>query len=234
MYKIGDFSTCVDVPVKTLRYYDEIDLFKPSYIDNWTGYRYYQDDQIEEIKKIVMLKELNLSLKEIREYLDTGNVHILEEKSKEFRLKMEAIKNYVNDVSYEIIKGDYDEYLKWNGYRCAETPAALEIKDNVAIYYILLKNGKFKSDFLIFPNEDNSTNLNKSVVDEEEFVFCINYLSSEYNYLTMISCDVIDNSANRIRKLCDVVDEIPKQQKGYDGRIWKYIEHHILLESEKK
>ena len=70
MYKIGDFSKRVNVPIKTLRYYDEIDLFKPSYIDDFTGYRYYVDDQIEEIKKIIMLKELNLSLKDVVKSLD--------------------------------------------------------------------------------------------------------------------------------------------------------------------
>ena len=51
MYKIGDFSKKVSIPVKTLRYYDEINLFKPSYIDDFTGYRYYTDEQIEQIKK---------------------------------------------------------------------------------------------------------------------------------------------------------------------------------------
>lgn len=71
MYKIGDFSKKVSIPVKTLRYYDEINLFKPSYIDDFTGYRYYTDEQIEQIKKIIMLKELNLSLKNIEDYLKT-------------------------------------------------------------------------------------------------------------------------------------------------------------------
>ena len=71
MYKIVDFSKKVSIPVKTLRYYDEINLFKPSYIDDFTGYRYYTDEQIEQIKKIIMLKELNLSLKNIEDYLKT-------------------------------------------------------------------------------------------------------------------------------------------------------------------
>lgn len=233
MYKIGDFSKRVNVPIKTLRYYDEIDLFKPSYIDDFTGYRYYVDDQIEEIKKIIMLKELNLSLKEIDDYLKTGDVNIIENKGKEFKLKMEAIRNYVEKVSYEIIKGDYDEFIKWNGYRCADTPAALEIRDNVVVYYILLKNGKFENDFLVFPNEQNSTNLNKMVTDDDEFVFCINYLKSQYKYLIMTSCEQTDNSANRVRKHCKVIDEVYKQENGYDGRLWKYIDHKVSLEDNK-
>lgn len=233
MYKIGDFSKKVGVPIKTLRYYDEINLFKPLYIDDFTGYRYYVDDQIEMIDKIVMLKELGLSLKEIDEYLKTDNVYIIENKGKEFGIKMEAIKNYVREVSYEIIQGGYDEFIKWNGYRCADSPAALELRDGEAVYYILLKNGKFRSDFLVFPNEDNNTSLNKWVLDDEEFVFCLNYLKDKYDYLTMTSCEQSDNSANRIRKYCKVVDEVSHQSNGYDGRLWKYITHKVSLEDYK-
>lgn len=41
MFKIGDFSMLSKVPVKTLRYYDQIDLLKPKQIDQDSGYRYY-------------------------------------------------------------------------------------------------------------------------------------------------------------------------------------------------
>lgn len=143
---------------------------------------------------------------------------------------MEKIKNYVENVSYKIIKGDYNEFLKWNGYRCEDTPAALEIRDNIAIYYILLKNDKFKGDFLVFPNEENATNLNKMIIDDDEFNFCLKYLKSQYKYLTMTSCEQIDNSANKIRKYCKVINEVNKQKNGYDGRIWNYIIHKVSLE----
>lgn len=56
MYKIGDFSKKTNVPIKTLRYYDEINLFKPSYQDYFTGYRYYENNQIDEIKKYCKIK----------------------------------------------------------------------------------------------------------------------------------------------------------------------------------
>ena len=41
MYKIGDFSKLTGASVKTLRFYDSIDLLKPTTIDNYTNYRYY-------------------------------------------------------------------------------------------------------------------------------------------------------------------------------------------------
>lgn len=65
MLKIGEFSRLSQVPVKTLRYYDEIGLFKPSQIDRFTDYRYYTLDQLPRIHSIMALKELGLSLEEI-------------------------------------------------------------------------------------------------------------------------------------------------------------------------
>ena len=96
MYKIGDFSCKVDIPIKTLRYYDEIDLFKQSYQDYFTGYRYYESTQISKIEEIKRLKDLDLSLKEIKEYLETNDINILLKKEKEFVMKIESIKDYIN------------------------------------------------------------------------------------------------------------------------------------------
>ena len=69
MLKIGEFSRLSQVPVKTLRYYDEIDLFKPSGIDRFTDYRYYTLDQLSRIHSIMALKELGLSLEEVAQML---------------------------------------------------------------------------------------------------------------------------------------------------------------------
>lgn len=57
MYPIGTFSKLVDVSVKTLRYYHEIDLFSPSYIEPKTNYRYYSFNKFSEIEKIMMKNE---------------------------------------------------------------------------------------------------------------------------------------------------------------------------------
>ena len=46
MIRIGDFSKLSRVSVKTLRFYDEMDLLKPVEVDRFTGYRYYEFDQL--------------------------------------------------------------------------------------------------------------------------------------------------------------------------------------------
>ncbi|MCR8643239.1 MerR family transcriptional regulator [Paenibacillus sp. N1-5-1-14] len=69
-FLIGEMSKLHNTPVKTLRYYDEIGLFKPIEIDESNGYRYYSTDQFEQLNTINYLKALGVSLKEIKEQLE--------------------------------------------------------------------------------------------------------------------------------------------------------------------
>ena len=84
LYRIGDFSQKTGIPVKTLRYYDEINLFKPSYTERFSGYRYYEINQIKDIKLISKLKGLDLSLEEIKQFLETKDIKIILNKRKTF------------------------------------------------------------------------------------------------------------------------------------------------------
>src|SRR5512141_2038548 len=65
MLKIGDLSRLTRISVKTLRYYEEMELLKPAHIDPFTGYRYYSLDQLPRLNRILALKDLGLSLQEI-------------------------------------------------------------------------------------------------------------------------------------------------------------------------
>jgi DNA-binding transcriptional MerR regulator len=69
MFRIGDFSKLSRVSIKTLRYYDEIGLLKSNDIDRYTRYRYYAMDQLNELKQILVLKELGFSLEQIASLL---------------------------------------------------------------------------------------------------------------------------------------------------------------------
>lgn len=70
MFKIGDFSRLSQVPIKTLRYYDEIGLLHPEQVDRFSGYRYYSAHQLERLNRILALKDLGLSLEQIRLMLE--------------------------------------------------------------------------------------------------------------------------------------------------------------------
>lgn len=72
MIKIGEFSKLVQVPVATLRYYDQQGLLKPVEVDRFTGYRYYSADQLPRLHRILALKGLGFSLEQIGQVLAEG------------------------------------------------------------------------------------------------------------------------------------------------------------------
>jgi DNA-binding transcriptional MerR regulator len=67
--RIGEFARFGQVSVSALRYYDEVGLLRPSEVDRWTGYRYYSLDQLAMLNRLLALKELGLSLDQIKQLL---------------------------------------------------------------------------------------------------------------------------------------------------------------------
>ena len=96
LYRIGEFSKLTGIPIRTLRYYDSIDLFKPSEVDLFTSYRYYKEEQVKDLEFINELKEVGFTLEEIRDNWNNFSEELfLKRKEKlleEIKLKNEAIK----------------------------------------------------------------------------------------------------------------------------------------------
>jgi DNA-binding transcriptional MerR regulator len=70
MFSIGEFARFAGVSVRTVRYYDEVGLLPPVAVDPATGYRSYGADQLARLHRIVALKELGLSLRQLQPLLD--------------------------------------------------------------------------------------------------------------------------------------------------------------------
>lgn len=69
MFDTGKFSRMARVSKRTLRYYDSINLFKPVKVDPETGIRYYSAEQFADLNRIISLKELGMTLDQIRRML---------------------------------------------------------------------------------------------------------------------------------------------------------------------
>ena len=69
MFRIGDFSNLSQVSIKALRFYDEVGLLKPTFVDGATGYRYYSANLLPRLNRILVFKELGFSLDEIASLL---------------------------------------------------------------------------------------------------------------------------------------------------------------------
>ncbi len=90
MYRIGEFSLLKSVSIKTLRYYDSIDLFKPEVVDEFSGYRYYSENQLNEFDLITTYKYLGFSLEQIKMLISNDNSNDL-------------IHNQINELTSQII-----------------------------------------------------------------------------------------------------------------------------------
>lgn len=69
-YRIGEFAKLTGVSAKTLRFYDEVGLLRPAGTDPRTRYRHYLPQQLQDLATILALKELGVSLAEIRKVVD--------------------------------------------------------------------------------------------------------------------------------------------------------------------
>jgi len=72
---ISRYARFVGLTVKALRHYDAIGLLEPAEVDAWTGYRMYRMGQVEQGRLIRRLRDLGLTLAEVRRGLeDEGRI----------------------------------------------------------------------------------------------------------------------------------------------------------------
>lgn len=72
MFTIGEFSKITGLTIKTLRFYHDRGLLVPAWVDDQTGYRYYDPRQIDKARIITQLRSLEFSLEQISEMLANG------------------------------------------------------------------------------------------------------------------------------------------------------------------
>lgn len=93
MFRIGEFSKLTQVSIRMLRYYDENGLLIPASIHS-NGYRYYKSEQIEQLNRILFLREVGLQVSEIKQLLDTWQEETIyqELRKKELESKQTILK----------------------------------------------------------------------------------------------------------------------------------------------
>lgn len=169
MYKIGEFSNLAKTTIKTLRYYEKEKLLIPAFIDS-NGYRYYDTTQLLLLAKILSLRQVGLSIEDIKKVLNGDNLQellitrkiVIEEELNKYKYQLSKV-NYLLEekvMKYEIITKELPEYI---------------------VYY---KEGTIKdyselSNFILSSaDECLETNPNIKCVEPD---YCyINYLDGEY------------------------------------------------------
>ncbi len=93
LFTIGQFAKLHEINKKTLMWYDEIGILKPAVIKE-NGYRYYCFQQSSVLETILMLRELNVSISEIQDFLKNRSASSLE------ILLADKVKDLDDTISY--------------------------------------------------------------------------------------------------------------------------------------
>ena len=73
LLSIGEISKLTGASLRSLRYYEKLNLLKPAHIDSHSGYRYYSSDQAYHVELIMFCVELDIPLKELTKFTDSDN-----------------------------------------------------------------------------------------------------------------------------------------------------------------
>jgi len=117
MIKIGEFSKICGLSVKTLRFYDQAGLLPPAFIDEHSGYRYYTENQLLTVKRILSYKEQGFTLDQIKVLLNDISQHEAMErlKSKQTELlqtiqttmkQLDEVNNSIHRIQHDLQKAD--------------------------------------------------------------------------------------------------------------------------------
>lgn len=98
MKTVNEVSRQTGVSIRTLHYYDAIGLLRPTQIAE-SGYRLYDDTALERLQNILLFRELQFPLREIREILDSPDFdrkRALDQQIALLQMKKEHIGNLID------------------------------------------------------------------------------------------------------------------------------------------
>ena len=177
----AQFAKLHKINKRTLHYYDEIDLFKPKFKGE-NNYRYYDYFQSIELENILMLKQLDMSISEIKSYLNNPNVN-----------------DFVNIADDKILKIEQDIR------RLKQTKKVLEIKKNQ-----LLKSSRVTDfEIEIVERQDEYLLVSNEPFVQYDVKEILEYLQQAWNIEqykvgcgSYISIDKIKNNDLNITMVC--------------------------------
>ncbi|MBE5858781.1 MAG: MerR family transcriptional regulator [Butyrivibrio sp.] len=143
MMTVNEVSKLTGVSIRTLQYYDKIGLLKPAEYTE-SGYRLYDDAALEKLQQILLFRELEFPLKDIKDIVnrsDFDKTKALEQQIELLELKKEHIENlltmckylkkrgvrYLNFTAFDSSK--IDEYSKKAKEQWGQTPEYKEFAE---------------------------------------------------------------------------------------------------------
>jgi DNA-binding transcriptional MerR regulator len=104
-YTVKQLAELANVSVRTLHYYDEIDLLHPSWVGE-NGYRYYADEAVLRLQQLLFFRELDFSLDAVKAILDRPDFDVvaaLHAHRNALRAKVGRLETLINTIDSTIL-----------------------------------------------------------------------------------------------------------------------------------
>lgn len=190
MFQIGEFSKMTKTTVKTLRYYDETGLLKPQKIDRFTNYRFYTTDQLLTFHRIQALRQVGLSIEEIKAVIDGKSPEsLLQKRKQEILSEIDEHKKQLSRIEFILSQKEEDIFMNYQAIikvlpECTVYSKTLTLPDYASYFDTIPAIGKAVSEK--YPDLKCST---------PEYCFNI-YLDGEYKEkdIRMEFCEAVDKA----------------------------------------
>lgn len=109
MYKISDFSEMTGLSKETLRYYAEVKLLEPTYIDPKNNYRYYDDGSFFLATLLIKLRGFGFTIQEMISVMEDESFvnleNLLLQKRNNIRKQIKELQNQIEEIEIFLHSG---------------------------------------------------------------------------------------------------------------------------------
>ncbi|MBB1070364.1 MerR family transcriptional regulator [Limosilactobacillus sp. RRLNB_1_1] len=245
LLKISEFARLANTSRRTLIFYDQIGLFHPQKITS-AGYRLYSYDQLYQISFILGLRDLGLSIDEIRQHVNTQNdqtlIHQLQLLDNKIEKQINHLKQVQNVIHQRIQKPNvsieaplyhpFTSILQETAFWCSDYSVNCTIEEIAQIYANLysqlnrnMATSKMSSGFktdLPNANEKNYATAGFRIIKEK------NELDEKFDVPTIIKpagkyilVKVENNVADIEKGLIEIKTYLKEHHLQCDGDLWQ-------------
>lgn len=214
MYRIGEFSKMSKTTIKALRYYDEIGLLKPEYIDPFTSYRFYTTDQLVQLHHIQLLRQIGLVPDEIGLILSgVSQEDILQKRKVEVLAEIEDARQQLSRIEFILSGQEEKQFMNYQAI-IKELPGGIVYSKKMAV-------SNYNAYFELIPaiGEQVMAHYSDLKCATPEYCFIV-YLDGEYkeNNFNVESCEAVtemkESFEDIIFKKIEAVTAVSVMHKG--------------------
>lgn len=232
----GEVAKQRNISVRTLRYYDQIDLLTPSFKDDH-GKRYYSEEDLLRLQKIMILKSLSLSLEDIREVLEKytykqiliSHYNYLQEQLAQLQTNISHTTSLINMI-------DLNESLSWEHVSKLVDQSQKDLSKKWINYFAEDDQQFIQKSMPNLSNNDEITQQYMSLVHRMEW--CIEQnIPPESDEGADIAATLLEISTTHFQGNTDLLDKIweirklPTEQTGLfplSEEVLEFVERAIV------